>query len=167
MHWNLFEIWEYWWFCVHIFCFSFLEEKIRKRTNQFVQDHIPPPSIYIHMCTLCTYANTYMPRFSPSIFFGPSRCSYFSIFLSSRSKNFPETPPEKYVSPGWGIDPVPNNLVFSITSWSIWSSAQYHFVFLYRQNPKKPRTRICIDIISRMTSNPQMPFHRALRFLDS
>jgi len=26
------------------------------------------------MCNLFTYANTYMPRFSPCGFFGPSRC---------------------------------------------------------------------------------------------
>ena len=26
------------------------------------------------MCTLYTYTNVYMPRFSPSGFFGPSRC---------------------------------------------------------------------------------------------
>jgi len=30
--------------------------------------------MYIHMCTLYTYMNTYMPRFSPSGFFGPSSC---------------------------------------------------------------------------------------------
>ena len=27
-----------------------------------------------YMCTLYTYTNTYMPRFSPSRLFGPSRC---------------------------------------------------------------------------------------------
>jgi len=39
-----------------------------------VHDLIQPPSIYIHMCTLCTYTNTYMPSFSPSGFFRPSKC---------------------------------------------------------------------------------------------
>ena len=59
---------------VHIFCFSFSEGKICQRKKQLVQDLIPPPSIYIHMCTLYTYTNICMPRFSPSGFFGPSRC---------------------------------------------------------------------------------------------
>jgi len=60
--------------CVHIFCFSFPEEKICWRKKQLVQDLTPPPSIYIHMCTLYTYTNECMPRCSPSGFFGPSRC---------------------------------------------------------------------------------------------
>jgi len=59
---------------LHIFCFSFSEQKIRKRKKQLVQDLIPPASIYIHMCSLYTYTNNCMPRFSPSGFFGPSRC---------------------------------------------------------------------------------------------
>jgi len=45
-----------------------------KEKKQLVQDLILPPSIYIHTCTLYTYTNTYMPRFNPSRFFGPSRC---------------------------------------------------------------------------------------------
>jgi len=49
---------------VHIFCFSFSEEKICWRKKQSVQDLIPPPSIYIHMCTLYTYTNICVPRFS-------------------------------------------------------------------------------------------------------
>ena len=65
----------YRWVCVHIFCFSFSEEKkYVKGKKQLVQDLIPPSSIYLHMCTLYTCANTHMPRFSPSGFFGPSRC---------------------------------------------------------------------------------------------
>jgi len=60
--------------CVHIFCFSFSEGKICLRNKQLVQDLIPLLSIYIHMCTLYTYTNICMPRFSPSGFFGPSRC---------------------------------------------------------------------------------------------
>jgi len=47
---------------------------LRKKAINFVQDIIPPPIMYIHMCTLYTYTNTYMSRFSPSGFFGPSRC---------------------------------------------------------------------------------------------
>jgi len=44
------------------------------RKKQLVQDLIPPPSIYIHMCTLYAYTNIRMPRFSPPGFIGPSRC---------------------------------------------------------------------------------------------
>jgi len=33
-------------------CFSFLEEKVSQRKKQLVQDLVPPPSTYIHMCTL-------------------------------------------------------------------------------------------------------------------
>jgi len=46
------------------------------RKRKLVKDLIPPPSIYIHMCTLYTYTNiyAYMPRFGPSGFLGPSRC---------------------------------------------------------------------------------------------
>jgi len=40
--------------CVYIFCFSFSKEKMCWRTKWLVQDLIPPPSIYIHMCTLYT-----------------------------------------------------------------------------------------------------------------
>jgi len=71
---NLFWIWDYRWFRVHIFCFSFPEEKPCWRKKQPVQDRILPPSIYIHMCTLYIYTYTHIPRFSPSGFFGPSRC---------------------------------------------------------------------------------------------
>ena len=59
---------------VHIFCFSFSKEKICWRKKHLVQDLIPPPSIYIHICTLYTHTNVYMPKFSPFGFFGPSRC---------------------------------------------------------------------------------------------
>jgi len=61
--------------------------------KQLVQDLLPPLSIYIHMCTIAaplwachtyveswvhaglvhTHTNTYIPRFSPSGFFRPSR----------------------------------------------------------------------------------------------
>ena len=60
--------------CVHIFCFSFSKETICYRKKQIVQYLIPPPSIYLHMCTLYTYTNICMPRFSPSGFFGLCRC---------------------------------------------------------------------------------------------
>jgi len=58
--------------CSH-FCVFFRKKKKVKETKQSVQDLIPPPSTYIHACTLYTYTNTYMPRFSPSGLFGPSR----------------------------------------------------------------------------------------------
>ena len=57
-----------------IFCFSFSKEKICLRKKQLVQELIPPPSIYIHMCTLYIYTNICVLRFSPPGFFGPSRC---------------------------------------------------------------------------------------------
>jgi len=55
------------------------------RKNKFKKKKqlVPPPSIYIHMCTLYTYTNTYMARFSPSSFFGPSRCLVPSPGLTS------------------------------------------------------------------------------------
>jgi len=74
--------------CVDIFCFSFSEEKVCQRKKQLVQDLISPPSICIHMCTLYTYTNTYMPRFSLSGFFGPSRC----LILTPGPGSPPSTP---------------------------------------------------------------------------
>jgi len=41
---------------------------------QLVQDRFPPPSIYIYMCTLYTYMEIHILRFSPSGFFGLSKC---------------------------------------------------------------------------------------------
>ena len=46
------------------------------------EDLIPPPSIYIYMCTLYKYTNTYMPRFNPFGFSGPSTCVCLSLSLS-------------------------------------------------------------------------------------
>jgi len=56
-----------------------------RRKNKFKKKKqlVPPPSIYIHMCTLYTYTNTYIARFSPSSFFGPSRCLVPSPGLTS------------------------------------------------------------------------------------
>ena len=59
----------------HLLLFFFGRKNMftgKKKT--VVQDLIPPLSIYIHMWTLYTYTNICMPRFSPSGFFGPSRC---------------------------------------------------------------------------------------------
>ena len=57
----------------HLLLF-FFGRKYMSKTKQLVQDLILPPSKHIHMCNLYTYTNIYMPRFSPSRFFGPSRC---------------------------------------------------------------------------------------------
>ena len=80
--------------CIYIFLekiYNFLKHK-----KQLVHDLLAPLSIYIYMCTIAqsnircrarrghtsrgwcgpalyTYTNTYMPRFSPSGFFRPSR----------------------------------------------------------------------------------------------
>ena len=62
------------WYCVHIFCSSFWERKNVKDIKQFVQDLILLSRLYIHMRTVYTYTNTYMPTFSLSGYFGPSRC---------------------------------------------------------------------------------------------
>jgi len=56
--------------CVHIFCYVFLEGKICWKKKQVV----PPPSIQIRVYFVHIYTNTYVPRFSPSGFFGPFRC---------------------------------------------------------------------------------------------
>ena len=55
------------------FEFLFRKKKCVKEKKKLVQDLIPPSGIYIHMCTLYTYTNTYMPRCSPSGSFGPFR----------------------------------------------------------------------------------------------
>jgi len=57
-----------------LFAFLFQKQKCVKEKKQLVQHLILPPSIYIHMSTSYTYTNAYMPRFSPSGFFCPSRC---------------------------------------------------------------------------------------------
>ena len=61
---------------LHIFCFYFSEEKTYYRKKQSVQELILPSSIYIHMCTLYTYTNICMSRFSPSGFLGPPGVSF-------------------------------------------------------------------------------------------
>ena len=49
-------------------------KQTNRRNSHLVQDLIPLPSKYIHMCTLYAHTNAYMPRFGPSGFLGPSRC---------------------------------------------------------------------------------------------
>ena len=56
-------------FYVHILGFFFRKEKRVIEREQLVQDRTPPPSTYLHMCTLYRCTNTYMPRFTPSEFF--------------------------------------------------------------------------------------------------
>jgi len=54
MHWNLFEIWEYWWFCVHIFCFSFSKKKYVK--GQISSSKITSRLLaYTYICVLCAH----------------------------------------------------------------------------------------------------------------
>ena len=57
----------------HLLLFSFGSKNMLKKKAVSPRSH-PSPSINIHMCTLYTYTNIYMPRFSPSGFFGPSSC---------------------------------------------------------------------------------------------
>ena len=68
---------------LHIFCFYFSEEKTYYRKKLSVQELILPSSIYIHMCSLYTYTNICMPRFSPTWFFGPSRWIIPNLGLTS------------------------------------------------------------------------------------
>ena len=58
----------------HLLLFFFGRKNMLKEKKHLVQDHIPPLEICIHMCTLYTYTNICMSRFSPFGFFGPSRC---------------------------------------------------------------------------------------------
>ena len=67
----------------HLLLFFFERENMWKRREQLVQDSNPAASMYIHMCTLYTYTNVRMPRFSPSGFFGPSRCLILTPGLNS------------------------------------------------------------------------------------
>jgi len=52
----------------------FQMKKICKRKKAVSQGLIPSSSIYIHMCTLYTHTNTYIPRVSPTGFLRPFRC---------------------------------------------------------------------------------------------
>jgi len=49
----------------HLLLFFFGRKSSLKK-KQLVQDLIPPPNIYIHMCTLYTCTNISMPKFCPS-----------------------------------------------------------------------------------------------------
>jgi len=46
-------------------------------------DLIPPHITYVHVCTLYTHTNTYLPRSSPSGFLGPSKCPVPTSGLTS------------------------------------------------------------------------------------
>ena len=67
---------------LHLLLFFFGRKSILRK-KLLVQDLIPPSSICIHMCTLYTYTNICMPRFSPSGFFGLSRCLILTPGLTS------------------------------------------------------------------------------------
>jgi len=58
----------------HIFCFAFSKEKVCSRKKAVIPELLLPHSIYTHVCTLYTCTNTCLLRFSPSRFFGPSKC---------------------------------------------------------------------------------------------
>jgi len=77
------KIWDYGWFALTSVCL-FRKEKYVQEKKQLVQDLIPPLNVYIHMCTLYTYTNICMSRFSPSRFFGPSRCLVPTPGLTSK-----------------------------------------------------------------------------------
>ena len=66
----------------HLLLFSFGRKNMLKKKAVSPRSH-PSPSINIHMCTLYTYTNMYMPRFSPSGFFGSSRCRIPTTGLTS------------------------------------------------------------------------------------
>jgi len=53
------------------FAFFFGRKFTLEKKRNLVQDLIPPPSICIHLCTLCTCTKTYMPRCSASECFWP------------------------------------------------------------------------------------------------
>jgi len=77
------KIRDYRWFAFTSFAFLFRKKKYVKEKKQLVQDLIPPLNIHIHLCTLYTYTNICMSRFSPSGFFGPSRCLILTPGLTS------------------------------------------------------------------------------------
>jgi len=58
---------------------------IKKR--QFVQDLIPPPNWHVYFVHM--YENIYMPRFSPSGFFGLCRCLVPASGLTIYNNNYP------------------------------------------------------------------------------
>ena len=77
------------WCCVHIFFFALSAGKIWKRKNAVSpRSHPTSQHIYIHVCTLYTCTNTYMPRLSPSRFFRPSKCLVPTPGLASENPTF-------------------------------------------------------------------------------
>jgi len=52
----------------HLLLFFFGRKNMLKEKKQLVQNLIPPPSIYIYMCTSYTYTDIFMLSFSPSGF---------------------------------------------------------------------------------------------------
>jgi len=59
---------------------------ICSRKKAVCADLIPHLCIYIRMCTLYTYTNTYLPRFNPSGFFGPPKCLVATPGLTSSTR---------------------------------------------------------------------------------
>ena len=68
------------------FAFLFWKKKYVTGKKAVSPGLIPPPSIHVHLCTLYTYSNTYVPRFSSPGFLGPSRCLFPTPGLTSSTK---------------------------------------------------------------------------------
>ena len=79
------KIWDYWWFAFTSFAFLFRKKKHIKEKKKLVQDLIPPLNTddiytrvyFVHIINIC------MSSFSPSRFFGPSRCLIPTLGLTS------------------------------------------------------------------------------------
>ena len=57
----------------HLLLFFFGRKNMLKEKKQLVQNLIPPPSIYVYMCTSYTYTDIFILSFSPSGFLPCSR----------------------------------------------------------------------------------------------
>jgi len=69
------------WVYVHIFCFSFRKKKMFQKKSSS-RSHPASQQIYTHVYFVHIYEHN-MPRFSPSGFFGPSRCLVTTPGLTS------------------------------------------------------------------------------------
>jgi len=83
MHLNHFWIWDIG-ITLTSFAFLFWKTKYVTDKKKLVQDLIQPPSLHIYMCSLYTYTNTHMPKFSKSGFFGLSMCLVPTPGLTSK-----------------------------------------------------------------------------------
>ena len=76
------------WSFANAFVFRKKKHDPAKKQLVMVQDLIPPPSIYLHVCTLYTCTNTYMPRFSSYGFFGTFKCLVLTLGFTSVYSTF-------------------------------------------------------------------------------